>query len=268
MTGRTLSTNFPTTNPLQASNVGVHNAFVTKINAAGSALLYSTYLGGSGDDQSNGIAVDGAGNAYVTGEAASTDFPTAAPLQASQSGGGSNAFVTKINPEGSALVFSTYLGGGGDIGDGIAVDGDGNAYVTGFTHSTNFPTVNPIQSSNGGASDAFVSKINAAGSALVYSTYLGGPGFDSGNSIAVDGLGNAYVTGEAGSANFPTASPLQANYGGGAQDAFVAKINVAGSALVYSTYLGGSLNGVGRRHYRGQLWQCLCDGSHQFQRFP
>jgi hypothetical protein len=241
LTGGTSSTNFPAVNPLQASLGGVQNAFVTKINAAGSALVYSTYLGGSGDDLGYGIAVDGAGNAYVTGVTNSTDFPTTNPMQASNGGGAFDAFVTKINAAGSAYVYSTYLGGSGDdIGNGIAVDGAGNAYITGYTTSTNFPTINPLQPSyGGGIADAFVTKINAAGSALVHSTYLGGSGLDSGRGIAVDGSGNAYVTGSTGSTNFPILNALQASYGGG-QDAFVTKINAAGSAYGYSTYLGGS----------------------------
>jgi hypothetical protein len=248
VTGDTSSTNFPTTNPLQASNAGDYDAFVTKINAAGSGLVYSTYLGGSGEDQGHGIAVDGAGNAYVTGWTINfgpfTPFPTANPLQANN-GGGLDAFVTKINAAGSALVYSTYLGGSGEeFGRGIAVDGSGNAYVTGFTGSSDFPIANPLQASNGGSQNAFVTKINAAGSALVYSTYLGGNGQDQGFGIAVDGAGNAYVTGWTLSTNFPTGNALQAT-NGGFSNAFVTKINAAGSALVYSTYLGGSSNDAG-----------------------
>jgi beta-propeller repeat-containing protein len=242
--GSTRSTNFPTANPIQASNGGSFDVFVTKINADGSALVYSTYLGGRADDFGGGIAADGAGNAYVTGYTHSTDFPTANPLQGS--GGGLDAFVTKINAAGSAFVYSTYLGGSGnDVGTGIAVDGSGNAYVTGNTNSTNFPTTNPLQASNGGDYDAFVTKINAAGSAKVYSTYLGGSGGDFGLGIAVDGSGNAYVTGSTDWTDFPTANPLQGS-NGGFEDAFVTKINAAGSVLVYSTYLGGRGNDQGQ----------------------
>jgi hypothetical protein len=239
VTGATFSTNFPTVNPIQPANGGSTDAFVTKINAAGTALVYSTYLGGTFDDGGSGIAVDSAGNAYVTGRTLSTNFPTVNPIQPAN-GGGPDAFVTKINAAGTALVYSTYLGGTfDDGGSGIAVDSAGNAYVTGFTLSTNFPTVNPIQPANGGSEDAFVTKINAAGTALVYSTYLGGSGTDDGFGIAVDSAGNAYVTGFTFSTNFPTVNPIQpAN--GGSEDAFVTKINAAGTALVYSTYLGGS----------------------------
>jgi hypothetical protein len=260
VTGSAFSTDFPTANPLQASNHNAHgvgNAFVAKLNAAGSALVYATYLGGSGGstggmspifsgDTGNGIAVDGAGNAYVTGETNSTNFPTTAGAFQTALNGFGDAFVTKLNVAGNALVYSTYLGGsrfGGESGNGIAVDGAGNAYVTGLTTSTDFPTQNALQTQNrAGGSTAFVAKLNAAGSALVYSTYLGGSGGESGNGIAVDGAGNAYVTGDTGSTDFPTASPVQAtNHNAhGVGNAFVAKLNAAGSALVYSTYLGGS----------------------------
>jgi hypothetical protein len=138
------------------------------------------------------------------------------------------------------LVYATYLGGSGhDSGGGIAVDSQGNAYVTGFTTSTNFPTANPLQPANGGSLDAFVAKLNAAGTALAYATYLGGSSDDAGRGIAVDSQGNAYVTGVTGSPNFPTANALQPAFGGDF-DAFVAKLNAAGTALVYSTYLGGN----------------------------
>jgi len=246
VTGGTTSTDFPTVNPLQAANGGGTDAFVSKLDAAGSALLYSTYLGGSGGDAGYGIAVDAAGSAHVTGATNSTDFPTANPLQAANGGGG-DAFVSKLNAAGSALVYSTYLGGSGsELGVGIAVDAAGSAYVTGQTTSTDFPTANPLQAASGGGTDAFVSKLDAAGCALLYSTYLGGSGGDGGAGIAVDAAGSAYVSGSTSSTNFPTANPLQAASGGGLTDAFVSKLNAAGSALLYSTYLGGSSRDAGR----------------------
>jgi plastocyanin len=240
VTGRTYSTNFPTASPLQAAYGGATDAFVAKLNAAGSALVYSTYLGGTNTDEAYGIAVDASGSACVTGWTQSTNFPTANPLQSAPSGG-EDAFVAKLNAAGSALVYSTYLGGSGyEFGQGIAVDASGNAYVTGLTNSTNFPTVNPLQAANLATYyTAFVTKVNATGSALVYSTYLGGNIDDHGAGIAVDASGNAYVTGLTDSSNFPTLNPIQAANGGGG-DAFVAKLSAAGSALVYSTYLGGS----------------------------
>jgi hypothetical protein len=243
ITGVTDSTNFPTVNALQPTNSsGSYDAFVTKLNPTGSALIYSTYLGGSGLDDGNGIAVDASGNAYVTGRTSSTNFPTTNALQSTLAGD-ENAFVTKINPTGSALVYSTYLGGNeDDSGNGIAVDASGNAYVTGATGSTNFPTTaGAFQTALAGSENAFLSKINATGSALVYSTYLGGNEDDSGNGIALDASGNAYVTGATDSANFPTTTgAFQKAIGGIYGNAFVTKINPSGSALVYSTYLGGS----------------------------
>ena len=178
------------------------HAFVSKLNAAGSALVYSTYLGGSGRGRwATGIAVDASGNAYVTGVTGSSDFPTTpGAFQTTLTAGASDAFVTKLNAAGSALLYSTYLGGSSQRlrATGIAVDASGNAYVTGFTDSSDFPTTpGAFQTTYGGGTfcDAFVSKLNAAGSALLYSTYLGGSGDDVGSGIAVDASGNAYVTG-------------------------------------------------------------------------
>ena len=240
VTGNTFSTDFPTSSPFQAANGGSSDAFVAKLNPAGSALVYSTYLGGSSFDSGAGIALDSSGNAYVTGRVSSTDFPTASAFQASLGGtSGNDAFVTKFNPAGSALTYSTYLGGSlSDIGIGIATDTSGNAYVVGATRSTDFPTANPFQSSFAGVDDAFVTKLNPAGGALVFSTYLGGSGDEEGDGIAVDGSGNVYVSGSTDSTDFPTANPFQAA-NAGSDDAFVTKFSATGSA-VYSTYLGGS----------------------------
>jgi len=255
VSGYTYSTDFPTENPFQTKNKatsGGWTGFVAKLNAAGSALVYSTYLGGSADDEVDGIAVDSFGNAYVTGQTYSTNFPTKNHIQATNKAGQlGNAFVTELNADGSALVYSTYLGGSGngsnqgDYATAIALDSSGDAYVTGVTYSTNFPTKNPVQATNKATTasrfvgTSFVTELNAGGSALVYSTYLGGSCEDQGNSIAVDSLANAYVTGWTCSTDFPTASPLQPAFAG-ATDTFVAKLNAGGSALVYSTYLGGT----------------------------
>ncbi|MBX3276294.1 MAG: SBBP repeat-containing protein, partial [Sandaracinaceae bacterium] len=250
VTGYTTSTDFPTLSPAQGALAGGGDAFVAKLNATGTGLVYATYLGGgSNTEEALGIAVDGAGAAYVTGYTFSTNFPTLSPAQAANAGGG-DAFVTKLSAAG-ALAYSTYLGGSGtDYGYGIAVDGAGAAYVTGYTTSTNFPTLSPAQAANAGGADAFVTKLSAAG-ALAYSTYLGGSNTDVGRGIAVDGAGAAYVTGETFSSNFPTLSPAQAaNAGGG--DAFVTKLSAAG-ALAYSTYLGGSSSDYG--------WGIAVDGA-------
>jgi len=187
-------------------------------------LIYSTYLGGSGGDLGSSIAVDGSGNAYVTGYTYSTDFPTQNPFQRTLRGR-QDVFVTKLNPSGNALVYSTYLGGSGDdTANSIAVDGSGNAYVTGYTYSTDFPTQNPFQRTLRGRQDVFVTKLNPSGNALVYSTYLGGSGDDLGFGIAVDGSGNAYVTGSTSSTDFPTQNPFQGTFQG-TQDAFVIKLS-------------------------------------------
>ncbi len=238
VTGYTTDTAFPTLNAEQGSLVAQKDAFVSKINAAGTGLVYSTFLGGSGTDVSNSIAVDAAGNAYIAGYTQSSDFPTHAPLQVSLTGV-FNAFVAKLNPSGNALIYSTYLGGSKiDVANAIAIDASGNAYVAGYAVSTNFPTVSPYQAVNHGNANAFVSKLNAAGSALVYSTYLGGSGTDLARGIAVDASGAAYLAGSTSSIDFPLAGPVQAAYAG--NDLFVTKLNPAGSALVYSTYYGGS----------------------------
>ena len=240
ITGGTHSTDFLTVNPIQGVHGPTGNAdvFVAKLNMAGNALVYSTYLGDSSVDFGRGIAVDSAGNAHVVGEAGS-DFPLVNPIYTFPGGG--HAFVAKINAPGNALVYSTYLGDNETTAQSVAVDSAGNAYVTGFTNSTNFPTLSAIQGAPGGGSyhDAFVTKFNAAGSGLIYSTYLGGSTTDLGYDITVDSAGNAYVTGQTDSPNFPTANPLQ-EFGGGRSDAFVAKLNPLGSALVFSTYLGGN----------------------------
>ena len=245
VTGDTVSDDFPTTaGAAQTTPAGV-NAFVTKLDATGSRLVYSTYLGGSGQNFGRGIAVDAAGSAYVTGVTEATDFPTTAgAAQTTHAGGVNDAFVTKLNATGSGLVYSTYLGGGdGDVGQGIAVGGAGSAYVAGETDSTNFPTTaGALQTTYaGGINDAFVTKLNATGSALAYSTYLGGSDTDTASGIAVDGVGSAYVTGSTRSTDFPTTLvAFQTTYAGGDTDTFVTKLDATGSGLVYSTYLGGS----------------------------
>ncbi len=238
--GSTEAADFPTVSPYQGSLIGFQNAFITKLDPSGSALVYSTYLGGSNSDAVSALAVDASGNAYATGYTVSSDFPTASPFQGSLDGTNADAFVAKLDPSGSALVYSTYLGGDSlDLGEGIAVDASGSAYIAGSTLSTDFPTASPFQGSSSVGGDAFVTKLNPAGSALVYSTYLGGNSGEEARGVAVDADGNAYLAGLTESTDFPTSSPYQGS-SGGSQDAFVAKLNAAGSALVYSTYLGGS----------------------------
>jgi hypothetical protein len=260
VTGTTGSTDFPITpNAFQTTSGGSADAFVSKLNAAGSALLYSTYLGGSGNNAGpgvfpplylSGIAVDASGNAYVTGTTYSTDFPVTQNAFQTTSAGSADAFVSKLNATGSALLYSTYLGGiGDDYGFGLAVDTSGNTYVTGGTLSVDFPTTpGAFQTTFGGYIDAFVTKLNDTGSALAYSTYLGGSANDAGSGVAVNASGSAYVAGYTYSSDFPTTPGAFQTSLHPYQDAFVSKLNAAGSALVYSTYLGG--NGA---------WQSLGD---------
>jgi len=243
LTGWTSSTNFPVTTAAQGAMAGVRDAFVLKLNPAGNALVYSTFLGGSAADSGNAIAVDSAGNAYVAGETASSNFPRLNPFQTS-SRGRLEAFVAKYSAAG-ALQYSSFHGGAGDDRAlGVAVDSSGASYLTGVTDSTNLTTVAPVQPLSGGGQDAFVAKVSATGASLVYATYLGGSGGgagapEAGYAIQVDSVGNAYIAGATGSLNFPLTAPAQAAFGGGGVDGFVVKLNSAGTARLYSTYLGG-----------------------------
>jgi len=258
---QTSGTAFPVTSgAFQGIHKGFHDAFVAKFQPLASLgggqndLVYSTLIGASGSDEGRGIAVDGQGNAYVTGATNSVDFPSAG--NAIQGPG--NAFIVKLNPTGDALLYSRYLGGSDDSeydpvngtqgpdtdeGNAIALDSGGNAYVTGMTASTDFPTVNPYQSALKGKTDAFIAKVDGNG-ILQYSTYLGGGTHidgtpEKGEGIAVDGDGNIYVTGITTSGDFPVANAtyLQATFGGKA-DAFIAKLDSAGTTLAYSTFYG------------------------------
>jgi hypothetical protein len=229
---------FPTLNAIQPNPRGNKDAFVTKFDTLGK-MVYSTYLGGSNDDRADGIAIDSLGNVYVSGQTYSTDFPTSKPFQPTLHGT-SNTFVTVLNAQGTAFIYSTYVGGSGmDAATALALDASGNAYVTGFTTSLDFPTVYPIRAASSGGLDSFVFKLNPAGSALLYSTYLGGSADDVAKGIAVDASNNTYVTGRTHSTNFPTVSAFQPTLHGGV-DAFVTKINSTGTAFLYSTYLGGA----------------------------
>ena len=241
--GWTEAINFPIASAFQGANGGGVDAFVAKLNAAGTALDYATYIGGRGDDRAAGIAVDSLGQAYLTGSTSSPNFPVISALRSTLAGGRA-AFALKLNAAGNALLYSTYLGGSNyDLGNAIAVDGSGNAYIAGDTMSTDFPVSNPAQRTLGGQTDAFVTKLTPAG-AIAFSTFLGGAGNEHAGGIAVDGSGNSYVAGGTFSANFPVAGAFQPTHGGG-QNAFITKIDAAGSALVYSTYLGGTGGNTG-----------------------
>lgn len=239
LTGSTNSGNFPTTDTAYQRLIrGQIDVFVAKVNPTGNALLYSTLLGGQFDDIGNAIAIDNAGNAYVTGETASPDFPTQTALQNTLRGT-ADAFIVKLNSDGSGASYSTYLGGNGrETGFGITVDGAGSAHVTGFVYSNDFPTKNPVQAALAGRVDAFITKLTPEGTELAFSTYFGGSDDDGGFGIGLDGSGKMYVTGFTTSTDFPTKTPFQAASAGG-DDAFIASFSAAG-ALNYSSYLGGS----------------------------
>jgi uncharacterized protein (TIGR03437 family) len=296
VTGCTTSMDFPIAGTPYQSTFGgssggqilvFGDAFVTKLNASGTKLIYSTYLGGGADDFGTAIAVDAAGDAYVTGGTRSANFPvTAGAYQTRLAGVGGqliktccdlplfdpgDAFVTELNPNGSGIIFSTFLGGSlDDVGFAIALDSSANVYVGGFTLSLNFPTsAGAYQTHFGGSEpdnefftfgDGFVSKLNRTGTALIYSTYFGGPGDDNVMGIAVDAAGNAYLTGSTSTPNWATPGAFQMTYGGYTEgsfeeanpyveqligDAYAAKLNPAGTALIYFTYLGGAYNDGG-----------------------
>lgn len=190
----------------------------------------------------SGVAIDSSGNAYVTGATGSTDFPTINSFQSAHMGGDSgDVYVTKINSNGSAYLYSTYLGGSdNEEGGGIAIDSVRNAYVTGRTDSTDFPTLNALQNNNHGNSDVFLSKFSPSGKKLVYSTYLGGSSVDIGSALAVDSAGSVYLLGSTISPDFPTLNAFQSE--NRLWDLFITKVKPDGQSLSYSTYLGGSLN--------------------------
>jgi uncharacterized repeat protein (TIGR01451 family) len=254
--GRTTSTNFPLATKLNGNNRGGTDAVVVKLNASGSALLYSVYIGGSADEWGFGIAVDSLGQAYVTGRTTSTNFPVVGGFQTTLGDPSGDAFITKINAAGNAFLYSTYLGGNGiDQGQGIAADPvhTGIAYVTGDTSSSNLLTKNGFQLTSGGNGDAFVAKVDTTktGSAsLLYSTYLGGSGADHGRGIATDGV-SAYVTGQTASSDLFTILSPPSSFDtqlSGPSDAFVARVDTDASghaSVAFFTYLGGSSDDSG-----------------------
>ncbi len=228
----------PQGNIYAAINTGL-DTFASKLNPAGSALVYSMYIGGAQNDTANDIAVDGSGSVWIVGSTDSTNFPMVNPLQSTH-GGFSDVFVTKINATGSGPAFSSYLGGNQpDEGRSIALDADGNAFVTGFTQSPNFPVANALMSSHNGFDDVFVTKIKPDGSGLLFSTYFGAQSNEQAFGIATDAGGNAWITGQTNSNDFPVVNPLSPSLNSPGRDAFIARLNAAGSELIFSTYLGG-----------------------------
>jgi len=236
--GYTNSTDFPTQSPYQAAHRGSGDVFVTKLTPAGNSLSYSTYVGGGDVEWAWSLALDRAGSVYVTGFTTSADFPVVSAFQASYRGE-SDAFVFKLSPAGDSLLYSTYLGGEGrDDTSGIAVDAAGAAYVVGYTDSTAFPLERPFQADHGGGPlDAFVVKMAPSGGRLIYSTYLGGGGYDAASGVAVDAYGAVHVAGTTDSSDFPTRQALQPSRG--PSDAFLSILTAAGDGLAFSTYLGG-----------------------------
>ncbi|MEW6741723.1 MAG: SBBP repeat-containing protein [Planctomycetota bacterium] len=244
VTGRTGSSDFPTTPGAYDTTYDGIDAFVAKFSASGSSLLYGTFLGGSGDDYGYAIVVDSSGAALVTGGTWSSDFPTNPGAYDTTYNGYTDAFVAKLSASGSSLLYGTFLGGSNyDNGYAIAVDSSGAALVTGYTYSSNFPTTPGAYDTtfNGYySSDAFVAKLSASGSTLLYGTFLGGSSDDAGCAIAVDSSGAALVTGETYSSNFPTTPGAYDTTFSGGTDAFVVKLSASGSSLLYGTFLGGS----------------------------
>lgn len=268
VTGTTASLNFPTTNGGQATLGGGKDIFVSKLNPAGTALLYSVFLGGGDLDRATGIAIDSTGDAYLTGYTSSTNFPTTSGVYQTSNAGNTDAFIAKLDPTGSNLVYSTYLGGSGiDYGRAIAVDASGDAFITGSTQSVDFPTMNPLQIGLDGGSDAFVSEVDPSGANLLYSTYLGGSGADEALAIVLDGSGNPYIAGYTFSSNFPTQNAFQSTLSG-PSDAFVAEIDPGTSSLVFSTYLGGSSSDSAQAMTLDSTGSIYLAGSTSSNNFP
>ena len=250
VTGQTAAADYPTTPGAYDHGYNTNvDVFVTKIDSSG-AIAYSTFIGGTAFDSGNGIGVDAEGAAYVAGFTGSPNYPTTPGAFDPSANGGSDAFVTKLNSTGSALDYSTFLGGAGfsfEGANGIAIDDEGSAYVTGFTGSGAYPaTPGAYDTSHNGRNDVFVTKLDGSGSALAYSTFLGGTTSDTGNAIAVDGMGGAYVTGFTASGDFPATPGAHDVSHNGGNDAFVTRLNNSGSALAYSSFLGGTGSDSGR----------------------
>ncbi|MGB6943685.1 MAG: SBBP repeat-containing protein [Bryobacteraceae bacterium] len=270
LTGVTESSDFPVTRgALSTTAPGAENAFIAKFNSIGQ-LQYSTYLGGASPSIGSSIAVDATGAAYVAGQTQSTSFPvTTGAFQISYQGGTSDCFVSKLNATGSALVYSTLLGGAGmDLCSGIAVDTSGDAYVTGTTYSSNFPTQSAVQGSLLGTASAFVAKINPGGTGLVFSTYVGGSAIDNGNAVAIDSSGSTYVAGATSSSDFPLTSGVFQTALNGVYNAFVFKLSASGTSFVYSTLLGGSSSDTATSIAVDQSGRAILGGYTDSVNFP
>jgi hypothetical protein len=233
-------------------------------------LTFSTFIGGSGQDEATAVAIDANGNAYLAGWTNSTNFAQTGPAKWKPLAGSTDAFVAKFSALGDRLVYCTYFGGSGDDRAlGLAVDATGSAYLTGYTTSTNFPiSFAPPQAKLAGKRNAFITRLNAAGNGLVYSTYLGGEGTDTANGIAVDAGSHAFVTGDTNSLKFPTTAGAFQAVNTGGQKVFAAEINPAGTSLMWSTYLGGSSIDHGAAIAVNSLGNVFITGSTQSMDFP
>ena len=275
LTGTTLSADFPTTMRAYDTTFSGGDAFLSKINSSGTGLVFSTFFGGSGEEKGLGIVLDPSENIYLTGTTTSANLPTTSGAYDKTLGGSGDLFVTKFDTAGNSLVFSTYLGSNGVDGTlgGLAVDNGKNVYVTGFTESNGYPiTSGAWDSAFSGSNEAFVTKLNPAGSALVYSTYLGGSSVEYGRSVAVDALGDAIVTGYTKSANWPTTNDAYDRTYNGDQDIFLTLLNPTGKGLLYSTFVGGSgadrtSGGLAQDAY-GNTFIIASTGSTNFPRTP
>ena len=245
VTGDTWSSNFPTT---RGTFRGAVDVFISRLNSGLTSLLASTYLGGSGSDYGNSLAIDSGGNVYVTGYTRSSDFPTTVGAYDTLLGGGEDVFVSRFNSDFSLFLASTFIGGNStDSGYSLAIDSGGNVYVTGDTTSSNFPTTGfAYDTSHNGGKDVFISRLNSGLTSLLASTYLGGSGSDYGNSLAIDSGGNVYVTGYTSSPGFPTTSGVYDRSYNSNTDIFVSRLNSGLTSLLASTYLGGSAADYGR----------------------
>jgi hypothetical protein len=249
LVGCTNSTDFPVTDGAYQTNIaGLGEVFITKLDATGGSLEYSTFLGGAGWDEGNSLTLDDNDNAYIIGDTQSDDFPTTDGAYQSARTGDQEVFIAKLNENGDVLKYSTFLGGSVyDYGASIAVDDYENAYISGQTNSVDFPlTDGAYQTTLKGLSDAFIAKLDLNGENLIYSTYLGGENSDASYSIAVDANMNAYLTGQTSSEDFPATDGVYQTNNNGNNDVFVAKFDATGNNLVYSTYIGGSLSDYGK----------------------
>ncbi len=268
LTGSTHSSDFPIMNGYQeAHGGGGPDAFVTIINGTGSNVIASTFFGGSSSDVGLGIDLDGEGNIYIVGLSESTNLPTTAGVYQEDNAGNDDVFVAKLNSTANGLEYCTYLGGfEDDVGYDIEVDDAGYCYISGYTLSDDFPTLNQFDSTLNGTQDAFVAKLDPSGD-LVYSTYLGGTNDDEAKDLTIDAGGRCYITGITQSDDFPMISSYNNTHGGG-RDAFVVRLASAGNVIQYSTYLGGADRDEGNEILLDSQGYVYIAGMSQSSDFP